>query len=786
MTQTSGLTTTQAHTLQQQFGPNALPSKQNTSALILFIAQFKNLLTLLLITAAVISFISGDTIDGVLILMIVLLNSGLGFFQEYKASRELEALKQSESTSSRVLRDGQELQIPSDELVPGDLVIVEAGVNLPADGTLVEAHNFSVNESSLTGESMPVYKTTNPQESAVYFGTSIVSGRAKFLVTQTGINTKFGKLAMTLSTIDDDTTPLEISLGKLAQTITVISIILSISLFLINYFRQQPLLESFFSSVALLVASVPEGLPAVVTIVLTFGVRRMYKHHTLVRRLSAIESLGAATVICTDKTGTLTENKMSVTEFTAHSDQKTLLEAAVLCNSASLVLNSDNTYSILGDTTEGALLIWANSLGIIPEDLKNTSTLIEEIPFDSNTRSMTVLVKHRDSVYLIQKGAPEVVLSHTSLNSTKLAEYNHTFHKQASMGLRVLAFAYQKLPAETTSIPSNPELTFLGLVSIADTIRPSVAQAIQKAKTAGIRTIMVTGDSELTARHVAEKVGILSSGQEVFTGAMLESLTDLELDSRIKTIAVFARTSPEQKLRIVKSLERLGEVVAVTGDGVNDSLALKEAAVGVAMGITGTDVAKEASDIVIMDDNYATLIKAIEEGRVIYQNILKTTKFLLTGNLAEVLLIMLCAVFLLPTPLLPVQLLWVNFVTDGLPALALAADSPSPKIMSSPPRNSTQNILSRDTLQLIFFAGAVMAAITLFAFYYAYQTYNLQTARSVAFTLIVSTQMIFIFLMRRHHGLFSNKYLLVAVVVVLVAQFAIVSYPPLQTIFRLV
>lgn len=786
MTQTSGLTTTEAHTLQQQFGPNALPSKQNTSALILFIAQFKNLLTLLLIAAAVISFISGDTIDGVLILMIVLLNSGLGFFQEYKASRELEALKKSETLTSRVIRDGQETQISSRDIVPGDLVIVEAGVNLPADGILIEAHNFTVNESSLTGESMPVYKTTDAKDSTVYFGTSIVRGRAKLLVTQTGIDTKFGKLALTLSTIDDDTTPLEISLSKLAKTITIISVILSIGLFMINYIRQQPLLESFFSSVALLVASVPEGLPAVVTIVLTFGVRRMYKHKTLVRRLSAIESLGSSTVICTDKTGTLTENKMSVSDFFTYSDQKNLIEAAVLCNSASLVLNSDNTYNILGDTTEGALLTWANGLGVIPEDLKRSSTLIEEIPFDSNTRSMTTLVKHGNAVYLIQKGAPEVVLPHTDLNSAKLEEVNSQFHKNAANGLRVLAFAIQKLPPKTTKIPSNPKFTFLGLVSISDTIRPNVAPAIQKAKNAGIRTIMITGDSELTARHVAISVGILSKDQEVLTGTMLESLTDSELDARIRSIAVFARTSPEQKLRIVKSLERLGEVVAVTGDGVNDSLALKQAAVGVAMGITGTDVAKEASDIVIMDDNYATIIKAIEEGRVIYQNILKTTKFLLTGNLAEVLLIMLCSVFLLPTPLLPVQLLWVNFVTDGLPALALAADSPSPKIMSSPPRNSRQNILSRQTLQLIFFSGAVMAAISLAAFYFTYQHYNIQLARSVAFTIIVAVQMVYIFIMRRHHGIFSNKYLLGSVVVVLLAQFAIVTYPPLQTIFRLV
>lgn len=783
---TTGLSSAEVASLKQQFGVNELPSKKGVTAIHLLLAQFKNLLTILLIAAAIISFISKDHIDGILIFLIVILNAGLGFFQEYKASRELEALKKNESSFSRVIRDGQEIQISSKELVPGDLVLLEAGVNVPADGNLVEAHNFSVNESSLTGESMPVYKDVTPEQSLVYFGTSIVTGRAKLIVSQIGVHTKFGKLALSLASIDDETTPLEISLSKLAKTISFISIILSVVLFAINYWQKQPLLESFLSSVALLVASVPEGLPTVVTIVLTFGVRRMYKHKTLVRRLSAIESLGSATVICTDKTGTLTENKMSVSNFYPDKFKDELIKASVLCNSATLVLNSEHSYDVLGDTTEGALLNWALTSGTNPEDLRRASTLLEELPFDSNTRSMTVLVKINSEVYIYKKGAPEVILPGTKLSAAEQASVNQKFQENAANGLRVLAFASAKLPAGTTKIPTDIPLDFLGLVSIADTIRPNIGQSIEKAKLAGIRTIMITGDNELTARHVAEVIGILSPKHEVFTGSMLESITDEELDKRIPLIAVFARTTPEQKLRIVKSLERLGETVAVTGDGVNDSLALKQAAVGVSMGITGTDVAKEAADIVILDDNYSTLIKAIEEGRVIYQNILKTTKFLLTGNLAEVLLIMLCSVFLLPTPLLPVQLLWVNFVTDGLPALALAADTPSSRIMSSPPRSSHQNILSRATLQIIFIAGTIMALISLAAFYYTYQNYDLGAARTVAFTMIVVIQMIFVFIMRRHHSPFSNKYLLASVAAVLLFQLAIITIEPLQRIFRLI
>lgn len=782
----SGLSSTQATALLKNIGPNELPSKQNISALYLLLAQFKNLLTLLLIAASVISLLSSDYLDGILILLIVILNSGLGFFQEFKASRELEALKKIETSNSRVIRDHQEIQIPSRELVPGDIVILESGVNLPADGVLIEAHNFAVNESSLTGESMPVYKTAGTDESMVFFGTSIVSGRAKLRVTATGVQTKFGKLALSLATIDEETTPLEISLAKLAKTVTIISVFLSLCLFAINYWQRQPIFDSFLSSVALLVASVPEGLPAIVTIVLTFGVRRMYQHKTLVRRLSSIESLGAATIICTDKTGTLTENKMSVDNFYPTNAKNVLIESAILCNSANLILNSNQSFDILGDTTEGALLTWAVSLGITPDNIRSTSILVEEIPFDSVNRSMTVLVKRGHDTFMIQKGAPEVVLPTTSLTPQQVTSINRIFHQNASNGLRVLAFASKKLPSGTTKIPTGQKLDFIGLVSIADTIRPSIAISIQKAKTAGIKTIMVTGDSELTARHVATVVGILSPNQEVFMGSMLESLTDDELDQQIGKIAVFARTSPEQKLRIVQSLQRLGEVVAVTGDGVNDSLALKQASVGVSMGITGTDVAKEAADIVLLDDNYSTLIKAIEEGRVIYQNILKTTKFLLTGNLAEVLLIMLASLTLLPTPLLPVQLLWVNFVTDGLPALALAADTPSGKIMVSPPRKSSESILSPATLRLIFIAGIIMALITLSAFYFLVTTIDLNTARTAAFSLIVVLQMIFVFLMRRHHSLTSNKYLLASVSFVLLSQLAIVTYPPLQAIFKLV
>ena len=492
------------------------------------------------------------------------------------------------------------------------------------------------------------------------------------------------------------------------------------------------------------------------------GMRRMYKRKALVRKMIAVESLGAATVICTDKTGTLTKNEMRVQEVKAEESKKAdLLRCAVLCNSASLILKEDGGgFDILGDTTEGSLLLWAKDEGIDIDLARSEGRLAEEVPFNLETRKMTVFWDHKGAKTEYTKGAPEVF----ALQSKWEKEYK----KMAEKGLRVLAF--------------SKDNQFLGLVGIADEVRPEAKDAIMLTKKAGIKVVMVTGDNELTAKAVGEKVGLLSEGDEILTGSQINSLNEEEFLQRIGKVRIFARITPQDKLRIVKAYQSLGEVVAVTGDGVNDALALKQAEVGVSMGKIGSDVAKEASDIILLDDNFATLITAVEQGRLIYSNILKVIKFLLTGNLSEMLLIGIGVVLGLPTPLLPIQILWINFVTDGPPALALGFDNASTHLMQTPPRKRL-NLLSKESLRFIITGGILIAVFCLLVFYFTFRSLGLETARAATFTLMVILQMILPFIMRRHHGILSNKKLFVSVAAVILIQLLILFYPPLRSLF---
>lgn len=788
-THNEGLSISQASQLLTEFGPNELPARTETKLLELFLSQLKSFLVWLLVAASIISFLIGDRLDGILILLIVVLNTSLGFWQEYKASKELAALKKLEVSVSRVIRQGKELLLESKFLVPGDLVIIEAGTLIPSDGMLTESFNLSINESSLTGEAMPVVKSTDPQDCQIYFGTSVTSGRGKFKVSSTGVNTRFGKIALTLSNVVEEPTPLEVTLQKLARNLSIVAIIASICLLAIRLLQGFALDEVFLTSVALLVASVPEGLPAIVTIILAIGVSRMYKAKSLVRKLSSIESLGAATVICTDKTGTITQNKMRLKTTYPEKPTLELVKASVICNSANLSLEEDNNLSILGDTTEGALLLWAlDTYQMSPEKVRSSGSLLVEAPFDTKTRKMSVIWKEDKLTTLYLKGAPEVILPLCKLNPSAKGRIDTAFQQFAKSGLRVLAVAKKHIPKFTPShsLKSYEEdLEFLGLVAIADTLRPEVPQAISKAKAAGITTIMITGDSELTAKKIAEEATLLSPGDKIITGAQLDSLTDEELDSQINDIKVFARTTPEHKLRIVRSLQRLGHVVAVTGDGINDSLALKQAHIGVAMGKIGTDVAKEASDLIILDDNYATIVTAIEQGRVIYNNILKVTKFLLAGNLSEVVVVLSAAFLALPSPFLPIQLLWINFVTDGLPAISLSADLPSKHVMSSPPRQYNQSLLNSSSIKFILTSAGAIAAVSLLSFIFSLSSFGLDTARTVVFTTLVVSQMVLVIVMRKHHSIWSNKYLLLSVSFVLICQLLIVTLPPLKALFKL-
>src|SRR3989344_1593335 len=789
-----GLTSVQARERLAQYGLNQLPGKSGSNILFLLLSQFNNFLVWLLLAAAGLSFFVGDFIDGFLILVILLLNSALGFWQEFKASKELEALRAMEVSVSRVLRDGTQIEISSYEIVPGDVVIVESGDKIPADGHLIESFDLAANEAALTGESLPVAKTASKDDGVLYFGSTVSSGRGKILIEQTGINTRFGKIALTLSNILEEPTPLENSLKDLALKIGILAVIISIFLAALRYFQGEQILEVIFTSIAMMVAAVPEGLPAVITVLLALGVRRMYKKKTIVRKLSAIESLGATSVVLTDKTGTLTKNQMSVRKiFTDKSNLSEMLRGSVICNSASLVMKEDlpgrqaghGGYDILGDTTEGALLIYAKNKGLDIEEVRSSGKIEMELPFDLKRRRMSVLWAEGNKLSLFCKGAPEVILSLCKLTPSKHKELTTIFETFAKEGLRVIAVAKRDNLVKGVEKDLEKNLKFLGFIDIADAPREEASLQIEKLTKAGIAVVMITVDNELTAKAIAEEVGLLRMGDEVMTGAQLDELSDDKLLEKLPTIKVFARVVPEHKLRVVTAYQQLGKVVAVTGDGVNDALALKAAHVGIAMGDTGTDVAKQAADIVILDDNLTTIVDAVEQGRLIYSNIIKTVKFLMTGNLSEVLVIVGAAVIGFPTPLLPAQILWINFVTDGFPALALSADEASDHIMRASPRDPNKSILDQSSLKFILGFGISIAVINLAGFTYLYNFYNLDAARSFVFTGIVITQMIMIFIMRRHHSIWSNKYLLAAVGFVLLMQLAIITIPQLRVLFSL-
>lgn len=767
-----GLTSHQAQQALQKYGLNQLPQKSGTSILKVLFRQIQSPFSFLLLGAIVLSLIAGDSLlDVFLIVSILILNIALGFWQEYKASKELEALRKFEVELTRVIRDGKQIEISSTNIVPGDVVILESGDKIPADGRILEVYSLQVQEAVLTGESLPIMKSTKEGENLVFFGTTISSGRAKIVVTQTGQLTKFGTIAQTLTQIEEEQTPLERALMGLCKWIGIGAIGIAAVIFILRILQGVEVAEVLLGSIALMVAIVPEGLPAVLTLVLTIGARKMYHKKALVRKMIAVESLGAATIILSDKTGTLTKNEMKVKEVSVQdSKDQELLKCAVLCNSADLVLREDgNSYDILGDTTEGALLLWAKEKKVDIDLMKKKGRLIEEIPFSLKTRKMTVLWQQDSQKITFTKGAPEVLITQSHLSESQQQKWELEYQKMAKKGLRVLAF--------------SKDDQFLGLIGIADEVRPEVKEALKVTSQGGIKVVMVTGDNELTAKAIGEEIGLLQEGDEVLTGAQLNELNEEELLKRMEKIKIFARITPEDKFRIVKAYQKSGEVVAVTGDGVNDVLALKQAEVGVSMGKIGTDVSKEASDIVLLDDNFATLVTAIEQGRLIYSNILKVVKFLLTGNLSEVLLIGLAVIFGSPTPLLPTHILWINFATDGLPALALGFDSPSKQVMKNPPRKDSV-LLSRSMIRYITIGGVIIALFCLAVFYFTLNIFGLHSARSTVFTVMVVSQMTLPFIIRRHHTILSNKKLFISVVLVLLMQLLIMTFPPLRSLFQ--
>lgn len=843
----TGLTVSEAQHRLATIGPNELPEAALPSPLKIFLSQFTSLIVWVLIAAAAVSGLLQEWIDAVAILAIVVLNAILGFVQELRAERSLAALKQLSVATARIIRDGTVQAIPASQVVPGDLIQIEAGDRVPADSRLVYSTGLQTQEASLTGESTPVAKSAEPifqtevplgdRHNMLFMGTIVVSGKGRTLVTATGAQTELGKIAALIhreTQAEQEETPLQRRLEHLGHTLLWLSLCIVVVVFLLGVLRGVPLVSMFLTAVSLAVAAIPEGLPAVVTITLALGVTRMVKRHALIRRLPAVETLGSTTVICSDKTGTLTKNEMTVTVlsqggeiFTVTGEgyapvgeirldsepttpaQKpglmTLLRASVLCNGADLRQEAV-LWHIVGDPTEGALLVAAAKAGLTKQHLEQENPWLGEVPFDSERKKMTVVCRTPSGPVAFVKGAPDVLLRDCQAWLTRSGEFEPLTDKIrqeitasnqrfASHALRILGVAMRpldRIPDAYDAKSLEHDLVFLGLVGMKDPIRPEAKAAVEACRMAGIRTVMITGDHKDTAVAIAKELGIMEPGEQAISGAELNQLSDDELRDRVKTAAVYARVTAEHKLRVVRAWKQQGAVVAMTGDGVNDAPALKAADIGVAMGITGTDVTKEASDMVVMDDNFASIAAAVEEGRAIYDNIRKSVYFLLSCNISEILLMLLATLFGLPLPLLPVQLLWINLVTDGLPALALAVDPADAGLMQRPPRPPQEQFLTHARLLKLFVQGGFIAAITLLAFLYCLygMDLNLERARTLTFTVMVLAQLFHALNNRSEDrsifalGLWTNKPLLATVGLSALLQAVIVSWPSVQSIFK--
>jgi Ca2+-transporting ATPase len=825
-------------------GPNELQEKEGRGPLAVFFDQFKSLMIGVLIAASLISGFLNEWVDALAILAIVILNAILGLLQEFRAEKSLAALKRLSAPSSKVTREGTARVVPARELVPGDLIEIEAGDHVPADSRVTwHTSNFSVQEASLTGESTPVTKTDIALEekdiplaeraNILYLGTSVVSGKARAIVVETGMQTELGRIAGLIQGIRKETTPLQRKLEQFSKLLIYLCFFLVTVVFGLEILRGGKVLDMFLTSVSLAVAAIPEGLPAVVTIALALGVQRMVRRHVLIRKLPSVETLGYATVICSDKTGTLTKNEMTVRavwtsrgafevtgtgydpagEFRnadgpvdpcAYPDLIKALTVGVLCNNAQLTV-ADGKTGVFGDPTEIAILSAAAKAGVWKGEEEGGYELVEELPFDSERKKMSIVRRADQDLTAFTKGAPDLLLKDctyiledcaerplTDVDRDRIMRANDGYAGQA---LRVLAVAYRDLDQEPHAYSAEAierDLTFAGLVAMIDPPRPEVREAMAKCRMSGIRTVMITGDHKNTAVAIARELGFYAEDCRALTGEEIDGLSDAELDASVEHVAVYARVSPEHKLRAVRAWRRRGDIVAMTGDGVNDAPAVKEADIGVAMGVTGTDVTKEVSDMVITDDNFASIVAAVEEGRGIYDNIRKFIHFLLSCNLGEILVMFVTALFAFPVPLLPIQLLWVNLVTDGLPALALGVDPVDPRIMERPPRQPDEPVITGARGWIIGFQGVFIAACSLGAFLFVllYEQEGIVRARTAALATLACSQLFHAFNCRSMReslfklGVFTNPQLVGAVAVSFCLQMAIIYVPFFQPIFK--
>jgi Ca2+-transporting ATPase len=780
-------------------GYNQLIEKPPLPLWKLLLAQFKSVLIWVLLIAAMVATVIGDGLDGAVIVVVVCINALLGFYQEFQAEKSLAALKKMLSLQAKVRRNGKIVELSAIELVQGDIVLLEAGNKIPADGQIICAFGLQVDESALTGESVPVEKNA---EQMLFMNNVVTRGRAEMLVTATGMRTEIGKLANLLNETEEDATPLQIQLDNLGKKLATIAVLIVVVLFASALWRGETLLETAFTAIALAVAAIPEGLPAVVTVTLALGMHRMAKHKAIVKRLSAVETLGCTTVICTDKTGTLTVNQMTVREFFYRDeihhvsgegyeikgdisppifDAEKLLLPLVLCNDSQL-----HNQEIIGDPMEGALCVLAAK---IKESPAQKYPRLAEIPFDAEYKFMATFHQIDDEIHIFVKGAPEVLLSRCNANS--LLEKNHDM---ANKGLRVLAIATKTISASEFSKDDYlfryvEDLEFVALIGLQDPPRHEVRDAIKLCQRAGIAIKMITGDQKNTANAIARELGLTG---EILDGTQLAELNDEQLTAQINQIGVFARIAPEQKLRIVNSLKKLGHVVAMTGDGVNDAPALKSADIGIAMGKTGTDVAKEAATMILTDDNFAAIVKAVHEGRGIYENMVKFIRFQLSTNIGAILCVAIAPLLGLPLPFTAIELLWINIIMDGPPAMSLGVDPTRFNIMTESPRQKDAQLLSWQRLGNLFGFGTTMAIGTLGILFLDLHFHQIEHATTLAFTTFVLFQIFNVFNARSekdsafNHHFFSNRWLWLSLISVLMLQVVIVQWQPASVIFKTV
>lgn len=757
-----GLSHLQVAALQKQYGKNSVESEEELYAFSLFISQYKNIITIILLLAAIFSIVIHDYIDAFFILLVLVLNGVFGFIQEYRAHNTLSKLKELTSPIALVIREGQETEIDAREIVPGDIVVLREGDKIPADGKLISHVAMEVDESILTGESIPVEKM---KEEELFSGTFVARGRGMMVISTIGFNTNLGKIASQLKHSKKPEIPLTKSLSVLSSRLAIAAILLCLGLIPIGILQGRDLNETILIAISVAVALIPEGLGLIVTIALAVGAYRMVKRKTIIRKMAAVETLGATNVILSDKTGTLTQNKMSVKKYTLLNKEHLhlFLRCMVLGNTASLVLKEDGgSFEITGDSTDGAFLSFAKKELPDLETFQNEGTVIEEKPFNPETKTIEVTWEQNDTKHIFVRGAPETILKMVEKPEAvqqQLAEYEKE-------GLRVIAFAHKK--------PTDKHFSLLGITGLYDAPRLEAEQAIREAKEAGIRIVMVTGDNPVTAKAIAEEIGLLEEQDLIMTHDEIEKMSDEQLFPLIPKIKIFARMVPTDKLRLVRLYKQAGAIVAVTGDGVNDALALSEAHIGIAMGGVGTDVAKEEADMVITDDNLYTVIKAVEEGRGIYDNVTRAILFLLSTNLTEFMLIFLAIILNLPLPLSPTQVLWINLVGDSLPAFALATDNKRHGLLKRKPRDPKEQILSFKRLRFIFLITLGFSGLLLGMFIWGLRTGNPHSDFLVFNSLVVG-EMVIIFIIRR--GIFPlNKFMLISVAITLVLQFLASTY----------